>query len=63
VLLQRVAHALTNYVEPRLVAPPFLHAYPVRLSPFARATDGDDQIVERFEGYVGGTELCNAFSE
>ena len=60
---QLVDHALTNYVEPRLIEPTFLHDYPVRLSPFARATDGDDQIVERFEGYVGGTELCNAFSE
>jgi len=60
---QLVDHALTNYVEPKLVEPTFLHDYPVRLSPFARATDGDDQIVERFEGFVGGTELCNAFSE
>jgi lysyl-tRNA synthetase class 2 len=60
---QLVDHALTNYVEPRLIEPTFLHDYPVRLSPFARATDGNDQIVERFEGFVGGTELCNAFSE
>jgi lysyl-tRNA synthetase class 2 len=60
---QLVDHALTNYVEPRLIQPTFLHDYPVRLSPFARATDGDGQIVERFEGFVGGTELCNAFSE
>jgi lysyl-tRNA synthetase class 2 len=60
---QLVDHALTNYVEPRLVEPTFLHDYPVRLSPFARLVDGSDSIVERFEGYVGGTELCNAFSE
>ena len=60
---QLVDHALTNYVEPKLVEPTFLHDYPVRLSPFARTTDGDERIVERFEGYVGGTELCNAFSE
>jgi lysyl-tRNA synthetase class 2 len=60
---QLVDHALTNYVEPKLIEPTFLHDYPVRLSPFARATDGNDQIVERFEGFVGGTELCNAFSE
>jgi lysyl-tRNA synthetase, class II len=60
---QLVDHALTNYVEPKLIEPTFLHDYPVRLSPFARATDADAQIVERFEGYVGGTELCNAFSE
>jgi lysyl-tRNA synthetase class 2 len=60
---QLVDHALTNYVEPKLIEPTFLHDYPVRLSPFARTTDGDEQIVERFEGFVGGTELCNAFSE
>jgi lysyl-tRNA synthetase class 2 len=60
---QLVDHALTNYVEPRMIQPTFLHDYPVRLSPFARASDGNDQIVERFEGFVGGTELCNAFSE
>ena len=60
---QLVDHALTNYVEPKLVEPTFLHDYPVRLSPFARTTDTDAGIVERFEGYVGGTELCNAFSE
>jgi lysyl-tRNA synthetase, class II len=60
---QLVDHALTAYVEPELVEPTFLHDYPVELSPFARRTDGDEQIVERFEGFVGGTELCNAFSE
>jgi lysyl-tRNA synthetase class 2 len=60
---QLVDHALTNYVEPKLIQPTFLHDYPVRLSPFARTTDDDDRIVERFEGFVGGTELCNAFSE
>jgi lysyl-tRNA synthetase class 2 len=58
-----VDHALTNYVEPRLIEPTFLYDYPVRLSPFARRSDDDDQIVERFEGYVAGTEVCNAFSE
>jgi lysyl-tRNA synthetase class 2 len=60
---QLVDHALTNYVEPKLVEPTFLYDYPVRLSPFARLVDGSDAIVERFEGYIGGTELCNAFSE
>jgi lysyl-tRNA synthetase, class II len=60
---QLVDHALTSYVEPRMIQPTFLHDYPVRLSPFARATDSNDQIVERFEGFIGGTEICNAFSE
>jgi lysyl-tRNA synthetase, class II len=60
---QLVDHALTNYVEPRLIEPTFLYDYPVRLSPFARATDDSGEIVERFEGFIGGTEICNAFSE
>src|SRR5436190_12376937 len=60
---QLVDHVLTSFVEPSLIEPTFLHDYPVELSPFARTTDDDDRIVERFEGFVGGTELCNAFSE
>jgi len=58
-----IDHALTNYVEPRLIEPTFLYDYPVRLSPFARRTEESDEIVERFEGFVAGTEICNAFSE
>ncbi len=58
-----VDHALTNFVEPELIDPTILHDYPVELSPFARATEDDPQIVERFEFFVGGMELGNAFSE
>ncbi len=60
---QLVDHALTTYVEPALIEPTILHDYPIELSPFARTTDGDETIVERFEFFVGGTELGNAFSE
>jgi lysyl-tRNA synthetase class 2 len=60
---QLVDHALTAYVEPALVEPTILHDYPIELSPFARTTDDDPTIVERFEFFVGGTELGNAFSE
>jgi lysyl-tRNA synthetase class 2 len=58
-----VDHALSHFIEPTLVAPTILHDYPVELSPFARATDDDPQIVERFEYFVGGMELGNAFTE
>ena len=58
-----VDHALTSFVEPTLIEPTILHDYPVELSPFARATDDDPTIVERFEYFVGGMELGNAFSE
>jgi lysyl-tRNA synthetase class 2 len=60
---QLVDHAVTAYVEPRLVEPTILHDYPIELSPFARATDDDPTIVERFEYFVGGMELGNAFTE
>jgi lysyl-tRNA synthetase class 2 len=60
---QLLDHALSHYVEPALIEPTILFDYPVELSPFARTTDEDPEIVERFEYFVGGTELGNAFSE
>jgi lysyl-tRNA synthetase class 2 len=60
---QLVDHALSHFVEPNLIEPTILYDYPVELSPFARTTDEDPEIVERFEYFVGGTELGNAFSE
>jgi lysyl-tRNA synthetase, class II len=60
---QLVDHALSHFVEPTLIEPTILYDYPIELSPFARVTDDDSSIVERFEFYVGGMELGNAFSE
>jgi lysyl-tRNA synthetase, class II len=60
---QLVDHAHTHFVEPALVEPTILYDYPVELSPFARPTDDDPELVERFEFFVGGTELGNAFTE
>jgi lysyl-tRNA synthetase, class II len=60
---QLVDHALSNFVEPKLIEPTILHDYPIELSPFARATDADPATVERFEYFVGGIELGNAFTE
>ncbi|HEY6583322.1 MAG TPA: amino acid--tRNA ligase-related protein, partial [Gaiellaceae bacterium] len=60
---QLVDHALSSFVEPKLVDPTILHDYPAELSPFARSTDDDPSIVERFEYFVGGMELGNAFTE
>jgi lysyl-tRNA synthetase class 2 len=58
-----IDHAHSHFVEPALIEPTIVHDYPIELSPFARATDGDPMIVERFEYYAGGIELGNAFSE
>lgn len=54
---------LSSDVEPVSVQPVFLYDYPRDISPLAKAVPGDPQTVERFEGFVGGLELCNAFSE
>jgi len=54
---------LSNYVEPKLIQPTFLVDYPLDISPLAKKKPGSDDTVERFEGFVAGMELCNAFSE
>jgi len=60
---QLVDHAFSHFVEPGLVQPTIVYDYPVELSPFARATEGDPTLTERFEYFAGGMELGNAFSE
>jgi len=60
---QLIDHALSAFIEPALVQPTILHDYPIELSPFARTTDGDPTLVERFEYFIGGMEIGNAFSE
>jgi lysyl-tRNA synthetase class 2 len=60
---QLVDHALSHFVEPGLIQPTILYDYPLELSPFARTSDGDPRIVERFEYFIGGMELGNAFTE
>jgi lysyl-tRNA synthetase, class II len=56
-------HAYSHFVEPDLIQPTIVYDWPIELSPFARATDDDETIVERFEAVVGGMEFANAFSE
>jgi lysyl-tRNA synthetase class 2 len=60
---QLVDHAFSHFVEPALIAPTIVHDYPIEISPFARLTDDDETLTERFEYFAGGMELGNAFTE
>src|SRR4051812_14876376 len=60
---QLVDHAYSHFVEPELIQPTFVYDWPIETSPFARKTDDDPAIVERFECVVSGMEFANAFSE
>jgi lysyl-tRNA synthetase class 2 len=54
---------LGDHLEPTLMQPTFLYDYPIDISPLAKKLPNDPTTVERFEGFVGGMELCNAFTE
>ena len=60
---QLIDHAFGHFVEPSLIEPTIVHDYPVELSPFARTTDGDPSLTERFEYFAAGVELGNAYTE
>lgn len=52
-----------EYVEEHLVQPTFIMDHPIEISPLTKKKPGNPQYVERFELFITGREMCNAYSE
>ncbi|OUR74143.1 lysine--tRNA ligase [Arcobacter sp. 31_11_sub10_T18] len=52
-----------EYVEAKLINPTFITEYPVEISPLSRRSDDKPHLTERFELFMAGKEIANAFSE
>lgn len=52
-----------KYVEETLIEPTFLYGHPIEISPLTKKDPKDDRFVQRFELFIGGKEMCNAYTE
>lgn len=58
-----ILHLFEERCEETLINPTFVVGYPASVSPLARPNDDDPRFVDRFELFIGGVEVANAFNE
>jgi lysyl-tRNA synthetase class 2 len=58
-----LAKIFDQLVEPKLVQPTFIYGYPTEISPLSRRNEQNPNITDRFELFIGGKEIANAFTE
>ena len=58
-----VDELMKTFVRPKLIQPTFLIDYPVELSPLAKRSPDDPRLVERFQPFIAGLEMGNAYTE
>lgn len=58
-----VDEVMSAKVKPHLIQPTFLYDYPIELSPLAKKKRDNPALTERYQAFIGGLEVCNAFSE
>ena len=57
------SEAFDAFVEDKLINPTFITDFPISISPLARRNDKNPEIADRFELFIGGSEIANGFSE
>jgi lysyl-tRNA synthetase, class II len=58
-----LANIFDELVEPQLINPTFVYGYPIEISPLSRRNDQNTEIADRFELFIDGKEIANAFTE
>ncbi len=58
-----IVEIFEEVAEEKLVQPTFITSYPTEVSPLSRRSDKDPEVVDRFELFIAGREMANAFSE